>query len=103
MGRPSKTVVSLFPIDSRIHTFNDLLEKYDKATLLDNSMSDHVLFPTLRTNVFMEPNVRPDARTSLKIKLDFRPLKQSSLLFLHKIPVFGAIKEVMRCTKFLIS
>jgi len=51
----------------------------------------------------MEPNTHPNARSTLKVRDDFCPLKQSTLLVLHEFPVFGTTGEVMHCTKFSIS
>lgn len=66
-----KAPLSLYPIDSRMHSQDDLLGKYDKAHLVDNKLSNSTLLPALRIDIFMGPDTCPNARSTMKVRIVF--------------------------------
>lgn len=103
MVRQVRTIVNLYPIVSCIDCQDDILVKYEKATLVDNDFSDPSLFSMFQNKCLYGAQYLSQCLFYLKVKIDFCPLKSSTLFVLHELPIFGTTGEVMHRTKFLIS
>lgn len=90
-------------VDTRITITKPLYGKYDKATLVDNDLSDWFQFLALKREVYIETIIKEYGTKVTKDKVDFKGSQRSMLTNLRIFLVFGTTLATMQCMKLLIS
>jgi hypothetical protein len=73
-----------------------------KTRLVNLDFTDASLFPQMDIHAFMDCNTFSEWTISVVVETEYIPLRDSTLMSLRDLLVFGTTREANRCTKFLI-
>jgi len=94
-----KIIVSTLELrlDKRIGVRELLYDKYDKAVLVENDLSDSFHFPDMKHDLYTESVTKEDVSAIIKLKTNFRGSHWFALLNLRRFPVFETTLVAMQC------